>query len=66
MTYTTHILTDLITKTGVPLFYPYKKRLKIPIISTGDMKEFVFRTIVYAGLMFIIVNYVKDEIHRLI
>jgi len=64
--YLSHILSDLLTKSGVPLLYPYKKNLKIPIIRTGDKKEFIFRTIVYAGLLFMIVNYVKTEIYRLL
>lgn len=57
--YLSHLLTDLITKAGVPLLYPYKKKIKIPLIRTGGKREFVFRTMVYAGLVFIVLKYFK-------
>lgn len=55
--YLSHLLTDLITKAGVPLLYPYKKKIRIPLIRTGGKLEFVFRTIVSAALLFIAIEY---------
>lgn len=54
--YLSHLLTDLITKAGIPLFYPYKKRIKIPLIRTGGKREFIFRTIVYSRLLFLLIE----------
>ena len=62
--YLSHIMTDLLTKSGVPLLFPYKKNLKIPIIRTGDKKEVVFRTLIFIGIAFQIGNYLKYEIEK--
>lgn len=62
-----HFLLDLITKDGIPLFAPfYKKRIKIPIFTVGGFGEFVFRTFIFIGLIYLIFNYLKVEIYRFI
>ncbi len=37
-----HIFLDMLTPSGIRLFYPLKKRVKIPLIKTGSAWENVF------------------------
>ena len=37
-----HIILDMLTPSGVALFYPLKKRFKIPLIRTGSKLETIF------------------------
>ena len=37
-----HVLLDMLTPSGVSLFYPFKKRIKIPLIKTGSWLETAF------------------------
>lgn len=37
--YFAHIIGDLITPSGVPVFWPWKKRIRIPLVKTGGIFE---------------------------
>jgi inner membrane protein len=37
--YLSHILGDLLTSSGVPLFYPHKRKYTLNAFTTGDIKE---------------------------
>lgn len=50
--YFSHILLDMFTVSGVPLFYPSKKRFRIMKIRTGKGGEKIFRYVLI-GLMII-------------
>lgn len=45
--YFSHLLVDFITKGGIPLLYPKKKRYKIPIFKVGGFLEKIFRYFLY-------------------
>jgi inner membrane protein len=37
--YSTHLVADLLTPSGVPLLYPYNKSFKIPLVRTGSLLD---------------------------
>ncbi|MFW6026060.1 MAG: metal-dependent hydrolase [Candidatus Woesearchaeota archaeon] len=53
--YISHIFSDLLTKSGVPLFYPYKKNISVPIITTNNFSEKIFRSLI--SLVFVYQTY---------
>lgn len=53
--YIFHILGDMLSKTGVPLFLPFsKKRIKIPLYTTGGTMEVVIHFLSVAILVYFI------------
>ena len=44
--YLSHLLGDVLTISGVPLFYPLSKKYAIPIVKTGGNMEKVFQLLV--------------------
>lgn len=40
--YSTHLAADLFTPSGIPLFYPYNRSFKIPLIRTGSFLDIIF------------------------
>ncbi|QJC35115.1 metal-dependent hydrolase [Enterobacteriaceae endosymbiont of Donacia proxima] len=40
--YCSHIIADILTPLGVPLFWPYKKKFKLPLITKKIIKEDIF------------------------
>ncbi len=49
--YLSHILGDLLTKSGVPLFWPWKQKITVPLLwRTGSGAESVLRWLCYAWL----------------
>lgn len=55
--YATHLAADLLTPSGIPLFYPYSKSFKIPLIRTGSLLDLL--TGVAFGIVFIAVLFQK-------
>lgn len=57
----THILLDMLNPEGVRLFFPYKKKMKVPIISkfvkTGSGWETVIFALLVIGCIAILINY---------
>lgn len=41
-----HLFSDMLNPTGIPLFFPIKKKFNLLNISTGSVKEKVFLTLV--------------------
>ena len=37
--YASHLIADLLTPSGIPIFYPYEKNFKIPIVKTGSLTD---------------------------
>jgi inner membrane protein len=51
--YISHIFLDMLTPSGVSLFYPFKKRIKIlPLIKTGSAAETVFMLLMVAAMSY--------------
>ncbi|WP_082990386.1 metal-dependent hydrolase [Thermoanaerobacter sp. YS13] len=53
--YTTHLAADLLTPSGIPLFYPYNKSFKIPLIRTGSLLDILIGLIfgfIFAAVLF--------------
>ncbi|QJC36334.1 metal-dependent hydrolase [Enterobacteriaceae endosymbiont of Donacia simplex] len=40
--YCSHIIADILTPSGVPLLWPYKKKFKLPLITKKFLKEDIF------------------------
>lgn len=40
--YGSHLLLDILTPYGIPLFYPFQKRISFPITITGGLVENLF------------------------
>lgn len=51
-----HFITDMMTKQGIPLLYPMKKRYAIKLMKTGSLLETFFRIGCYGLIFFIIFN----------
>lgn len=50
-----HIIGDMLTPQGAPLFYPIKARFKVPLIrSTGDFTEQIIVAIITIGTFLIV------------
>lgn len=41
--YGLHIIADMLTKSGVRLFYPLRRTIKIPLFRTGGYRELILR-----------------------
>jgi len=53
--YATHLAADLLTPSGIPLFYPYNKSFKIPLIRTGSLLDILIGLIfgfIFAAVLF--------------
>lgn len=37
--YLSHLLADMLTPSGIPLFWPYRKRFRIPLINTKKSQQ---------------------------
>jgi len=48
-----HILFDSLTKSGVPLLNPFKQDLKIGVITTGSILEYIVVTIITTTLLYV-------------
>jgi inner membrane protein len=48
--YILHIVADMLTISGVKLFYPWKRNIRIPLFKTGGFREWVL------GLVLIVVS----------
>lgn len=55
--YMSHLAADMVSNSGIPLYWPvYKKRIVIPLSKTGDMREYTitiavfFSSVVFAKL----------------
>ncbi len=44
--YLSHLLGDIFTISGVPLFYPLSKKYAIPIVKTGGKMERIFQLVI--------------------
>lgn len=53
-----HFFTDFITKEGIPLLYPYKKKFAINLMKTGSFKERIFRYSCYISIAFLISKFI--------
>lgn len=51
--YTVHLFLDMLTKEGVPLFWPFRRRLK-GIVKTGGFFELLFIILLFFILIFLI------------
>ncbi|SFE24883.1 inner membrane protein [Thermoanaerobacter thermohydrosulfuricus] len=51
--YSTHLVADLFTPSGIPLFYPCSKNFKIPLIRTGSLLDLL--TGLAFGIVFVAV-----------
>lgn len=49
--YISHLLGDVFTNSGAPLFWPNKNKVSIPLFNTGTWAESIFRLIL-VGLLF--------------
>ncbi len=49
--YLSHLAGDMMTNSGVPLFWPVKSRIAIPVFSTGSGVEWIVR-VALIGLLF--------------
>lgn len=52
--YLSHLLLDMLTPAGVPLFYPFTKRFSIPLTKTGGLIEYLFLGVMFAMSIMII------------
>jgi len=55
--YATHLAADLLTPSGIPLFYPYNKSFKIPLIRTGSLLDILIGLVF--GFIFAVVLFQK-------
>jgi len=59
--YTSHLLADSLTKSGVPLFYPYKKPIRVLpkslALRTGSLNE----TLLFALLALALILWLKTN-----
>lgn len=55
--YGTHLTADLLTPSGIPLFYPCSKSFKIPLIRTGSLLDLL--TGLAFGIVFVAVLFQK-------
>lgn len=46
--YLSHLIGDLFTNSGVPLFWPNKEKVSYPLFNTGGVVEFILRVILTA------------------
>lgn len=53
ISYISHILLDLCTKTGIPLFYPNKKMISIAKFKSGKKSEWILLFLFYMILIII-------------
>jgi inner membrane protein len=49
--YGTHLLADLLTPAGIPVFYPLSKNFKIPLVRTGSISDILTGTIFWAAFV---------------
>jgi membrane-bound metal-dependent hydrolase YbcI (DUF457 family) len=63
--YAIHLLGDILTSGGVPLFWPWKKRIALPILShTNSGREMVFSIFLWVVLVGIVfVSGVWKDVH---
>lgn len=54
--YLTHILGDFLTKGGIPVFWPLKRRFSLPVVTTGSAFEFLL----VGGLMLLLAYHQTD------
>lgn len=50
--YGSHLLLDSLTPSGVPLFYPNKKRFRFPLVKTGSLGDILFGAL--ASIFFVL------------
>jgi len=50
--FATHLLLDALNPAGVPILYPYEKRVGIGIIRTGSIRENILFLLICAGLLY--------------
>jgi len=56
--YLSHLLADMLNPTGVPLFYPFRKKFSIFIIPTSSKAEAVFK----AGITIAVIVLLVDDL----
>ncbi len=39
--YSVHLLEDMLTPSGIPLFYPWQERMRVPLIKTGGVVDWL-------------------------
>lgn len=49
--YLAHLTGDLIANSGVPLLWPWDKRISLPLISTGKASEYLFVAVFLFGAL---------------
>jgi inner membrane protein len=54
--YLSHLLGDMMTDSGVPLLWPVKLKMAIPIFSTGGFVEWLVRIALMALLFWVVVK----------
>lgn len=64
--YLTHMAGDFITKGGIPVFWPFKKRFSLPIFHTGGLGEFCSVIGLIAFLIYNQADYWSDEMLTLL
>lgn len=52
--YLSHLAGDMLTNSGVPLFWPAKDKIAIPIISTGGLIEWIVRVFLIGSLFWML------------
>ena len=56
MGYILHIVADMMTVSGVKLFYPLKQNIELPLVKTGGIREMMFRWSLLAVCVYRIVS----------
>lgn len=60
--YLSHLAGDMLTNSGVPLFWPKKAKVSLPLFNTGGLLEGLFRYAIGAFIGWDTWNYVKPLI----
>lgn len=61
--YLSHLFGDMLTNSGVPLLWPKKDKVSIPLFNTGGLLEGVFRFAIAAFILFDTWNSLKPMLH---
>lgn len=60
--YLSHLLGDLISNSGIPAFWPIKRKISFHLINTGGFSEVVFMVAFVFGVGYLLTHGVSTEI----
>ena len=59
--YLTHMAGDFVTKGGIPVFWPLKRRFALPIMVTGSVIEFLSVTALMIAIVYLQADYWTEQ-----